>query len=110
MKADAQRVIGRFRFGPILAATVLTVIGIWLFKTVAQVFVLLMLGILLSLYLGAVSEWIQRRTRAPEGVALAAAISGSLGVLAVWDAGREELTFYSGQQTAHVTRTTGSVI
>lgn len=83
MKADAQRVIGRFRFGPILAATVLTVIGIWLFKTVAQVFVLLMLGILLSLYLGAVSEWIQRRTRAPEGVALAAAISGSLGVLAV---------------------------
>jgi aerobic carbon-monoxide dehydrogenase large subunit len=29
----------------------------------------------------------------------------TLGVLAVWDAGREELTFYSGQQTAHVTRT-----
>jgi aerobic carbon-monoxide dehydrogenase large subunit len=28
-----------------------------------------------------------------------------LGVLAVWDKGREELTFYSGQQTAHVTRT-----
>jgi carbon-monoxide dehydrogenase large subunit len=27
------------------------------------------------------------------------------GVLAVWDQGREELTFNSGQQTAHVTRT-----
>lgn len=82
MKADAQR-SNRFRFGSILAATVLTVLGIWLFKTVAQVFVLLMLGILVSLYLGAVSEWIQRRTNVPERVALSAAIFGSLGALVV---------------------------
>ena len=86
MKADAAPGTGRFRFAPILTATVLTVLGIWLFKTVAQVFVLLMLGILLSLYLGAVADWIERRTHAPEGVALAAAILGSLGALAllVW--------------------------
>jgi predicted PurR-regulated permease PerM len=82
LKADAQR-SNRFRFGSILAATVLTVLGIWLFKTVAQVFVLLMLGILVSLYLGAVSEWIQRRTNVPERVALSAAIFGSLGALVV---------------------------
>jgi predicted PurR-regulated permease PerM len=85
LKADAPRAY-RFRFGPILTATVLTVLGIWLFKTVAQVFVLLMLGILVSLYLGAVSDWLQRRTRIPERFALAAAIFASLGALAllVW--------------------------
>jgi predicted PurR-regulated permease PerM len=72
---------GRFKFGPILTATVLTVLGIWLFKTVAQVFVLLMLGILISLYLGAVASWIQEKTHIPEGAALATAICGSLGAL-----------------------------
>ena len=85
MKAEAPRPY-RFRFGPILTATVLTVLGIWLFKTVAQVFVLLMLGILVSLYLGAVSAWIQRRLHASERLALSAAIIGTLGALAllVW--------------------------
>ena len=78
MKAEAP---ARFRFAPILTATVLTVLGIWLFKTVAQVFVLLMLGILISLYLGAVAKWMQRHARAPQGVALAAAIFGSIGAL-----------------------------
>jgi len=52
---------GRFRFAPILTATVLTVLGLWLFKSVAQVFLLLFLGILISLYLGAVADWIERR-------------------------------------------------
>ena len=82
MTSDAQRG-SRFRFAPILAATVLTVIGIWLFTTVAQVFVLLMLGVLLSLYLGALADWIERRTHAPDGVCLAAAIIGSLALLAL---------------------------
>ncbi len=76
----------RFKFAPILTATVLTVLLLWLFKTVAQVFVLLMLGVLISLYLGAVAKWIEARTRIPEKAALAAAIFGSLGalVLLVW--------------------------
>lgn len=81
MKAEIPRARVSFRFAPILTATVLTVIAIWLFKTVAQVFVLLMLGILVSLYLGAVSNWIQRRTRTPERAALVLAIIGTLGVL-----------------------------
>ena len=69
-----------------MTATVLTILGIWLFKTVAQVFVLLMLGILISLYLGALAGWIERHTRIPERAALAMAIFGSLGalVLLVW--------------------------
>ena len=76
----------RFKFAPILTATVLTVLLIWLFKTVAQVFVLLMLGVLVSLYLGAVSRWIQRRTGISDKWGLAAAIFGSVGALAllVW--------------------------
>ena len=82
MTADAPAAAPRqFKFAPILTATVLTVLLLWLFKTVAQVFVLLMLGILLSLYFGAVANWIKDRTRAPDGVALAGAILGSVGVL-----------------------------
>lgn len=77
---------GKFKFGPILTATVLTVLGIWLFKTVAGVFVLLMLGVLISLYLGAVADWFERRTGMPERAALAVAIFGSLAmlILLVW--------------------------
>jgi predicted PurR-regulated permease PerM len=73
--------MANFKFGPILTATVLTVLGIWLFKTVAPVFVLLMLGVLISLYLGAVADWLREHTRMPEGLALAMAIFGSLGAL-----------------------------
>src|SRR5262249_55021775 len=84
LKGETHR--GGFRFAPILTATVLTVLGIWLFKTVAQVFVLLMLGVLVSLYLGSVADWIERHTQAPRSVALSTAIFGSLGavVLLVW--------------------------
>jgi predicted PurR-regulated permease PerM len=64
-----------------LTATVLTVLGIWLFKTVAPVFVLLMLGILISLYLGAVADWLREHLRVPDRLALAVAILGSLGGL-----------------------------
>jgi predicted PurR-regulated permease PerM len=71
----------RFKFAPILTATVLTVLLLWLFKTVAQVFVLLMLGVLISLYLGAVARWIERRLRVPERFALAVAILATLGAL-----------------------------
>lgn len=83
MSTEARGVLapGRFKFGPILTATVLTVLGIWLFKTVASVFVLLMLGVLISLYLGAVAGRIERHTHMPERAALATAIFGSLGAL-----------------------------
>lgn len=74
---------GRFRFAPALAATVLTVLLLWLFKTVAHVFILLFLGIIISLYLGAVAEWFERRARMPAGVALATSIIASLGALIV---------------------------
>src|SRR4051812_4444340 len=74
---------GKVKFGPILTATVLTVLGIWLFKTVASVFVLLMLGVLISLYLGAVAHWFEEHTHLPDRAALALAIFSSVGALAL---------------------------
>jgi predicted PurR-regulated permease PerM len=74
---------GRFRFAPILTATVLTVLGLWLFKSVAQVFLLLFLGILISLYLQGVAEWIEEKLRIPPGAAFAAAVFASLGALII---------------------------
>ncbi len=64
----------RFRFAPLLAATVLTVLLLWLFGTVADVLLLLFLAILLSLYLGAVADAITRRTRLPRRGSLLIAV------------------------------------
>lgn len=73
--------MGRMRFAPMLTATVLTVLGLWLFKSVVQVFLLLFLGILISLYLAAVAAWFERKLRMPAGPAFAAAVIGTLGAL-----------------------------
>ena len=77
---------GKFKFAPILAATVITFLLLWLFKTVAHVFVLLMLSVLVSLYLGAVADWLDHHTRLSKRTALGVAIVGSLGglVLLAW--------------------------
>jgi predicted PurR-regulated permease PerM len=77
--ADVGR---RFKFAPILAATVLTVLLLWLFGTVADVLLLLFLAILISLYLGAVADAITRRTRLPRRASLAVAIVLSAAALA----------------------------
>ncbi len=93
MTADSPRTTGsitigpaKFRFAPVLAATVITFLLLWLFKTVAHVFVLLMLAVLVSLYLGAVADWLDHRTTLSKSMALAIAIIGSLGglVLLAW--------------------------
>jgi predicted PurR-regulated permease PerM len=93
LTADTPRTTGsitigptKFKFGPALAAIVITVLLLWLFKTVAHVFVLLMLAVLVSLYLGAVADWLDRRTTLSKRMALAIAIVGSLAgiVILVW--------------------------
>ena len=72
--AGAAGAARRVRFAPLLAATVLTVLLLWLFGTAADVLLLLFLAILLSLYLGAVADAITHRTRLPRRVALAVAV------------------------------------
>ena len=71
----------RFRFAPLLAATVLTVLLLWLFGTVADILLLLFLAILLSLFLGAVADAITRRSRLPRRLALV--VAGLLTLTAV---------------------------
>jgi len=76
---------GRFRFAPILTATVLTVLGIWLFGRVAQVLILLFMGVLISLYLRAVAGWFERRWHFPDRVAFTTSLLLSLaGVVAIF--------------------------
>lgn len=75
----------RFRFAPILAATVITVLLLYLFGKTASIFLLLFISILLSLYLGAVAQAFQNRLRLPPRVALGAAIALTLaGVFALF--------------------------
>jgi predicted PurR-regulated permease PerM len=73
----------RFKFAPILTATVFTVLLLWIAGKVAHVFLLLFLGIMISLYLGALSGVLQRRLRIPSGWSLAAAVLISLSGLTV---------------------------
>ena len=74
--------VRRFRFGPLLAATILTILLLWLFGTVADVLLLLFIAVLVSLYLGALAGIIQRRLGVPRGGALAMAGLISLAAIA----------------------------
>jgi predicted PurR-regulated permease PerM len=68
----------RLRVAPILTAATLTVLLLWLFGAAAEVFLLLFIGILLSLYLGAATDFVTRRLRFPRGLAFAVALAGTL--------------------------------
>lgn len=72
----------RFRFAPILAATVLTVLLLYLFGKTANIFLLLFISILIALYLGAVAEVFQNRLRLPPRIALACAIALTVAAIA----------------------------
>jgi predicted PurR-regulated permease PerM len=76
--ADTLR---RVRFAPILTATVLTLLLLVLVRNVADILVLLFLGILISLYLRALSDQLERRLRVREPFAYAGALT--LTVVAV---------------------------
>jgi len=71
--------LARFRFAPILTATVITVLLLWLFGKAADVFLLLFMAILISLYLGAVRDALEARLRLPGRVAFWLAVLVTLG-------------------------------
>jgi predicted PurR-regulated permease PerM len=73
----------KFKFAPILTATVFTILGLWLAGRVADVFILLFIGILISLYLGALAGVLHRRAHLPERLAFLAAILLSFGGVAL---------------------------
>ena len=70
--------IKRFRFAPILTATILTILLLWMVGKTAEIFLLLFIAILISLYLGAVTDFLQRRLRLPRSAAFALALIGTL--------------------------------
>ncbi|MGI9043488.1 MAG: AI-2E family transporter [Gemmatimonadaceae bacterium] len=67
-----------FRLAPALATITLTVLGLWLVGSTASIFLLLLLAIIISLYLGAVRDLLVKRGRVPERLAFFLAIVGTL--------------------------------
>lgn len=74
---------GKFKFAPILTATVFTVLLLWLTGQVMEVFILLFLGILFSLGLGALAGVLRRHARFPERLAFASALVITFGGIAL---------------------------
>lgn len=77
----STHVTGRFRFAPVLAGTVFTVLLLLLLGATAQLFLLLFLAVLFSLYLGAIADVIHRRTGFPRPAAVLLAVLLTLGLL-----------------------------
>jgi predicted PurR-regulated permease PerM len=73
----------KLRFAPLLTATVFTVLLLWLAGRVAEVFLLLFLGILLSLVIGSLADTLHRRVRLPERLAFLGAIVTTFGGVAL---------------------------
>ncbi len=72
----------RFGYAPLLTATVLTVLLLWLVRSVADLLMLLFIGILLAVYLDALAAAL-RRLRLPGRLAFLTALLVSLGAVAL---------------------------
>ena len=79
---SASRAVPRMRFAPVLFGTILTGALIWLVVQASNVFLLLFLAVLLSLFLRAVADVFETRLRLPSAIALLCAVLISLGALA----------------------------
>ncbi|MCC7195236.1 MAG: AI-2E family transporter [Gemmatimonadaceae bacterium] len=66
---------------PLVATAVLTGLALLVAWQALQLLVLLFIAILIAVYLAAFADTIQRRTRWPRGIALAAAIAATIAVL-----------------------------
>jgi predicted PurR-regulated permease PerM len=71
----------RVRFAPILTATILTILLLLLVRTAAEVLVLLFLGILIALYLRALTALIERRFKVPDPFSYVAALTASIAAI-----------------------------
>ena len=76
----------RVRFAPILTATVLTILLLLLVRRAAEVLVLLFIGILISLYLRALTGYIERRLRLPDPFSYVTALAATIAAVTalVW--------------------------
>jgi predicted PurR-regulated permease PerM len=71
-----------FRLAPALATVILTILILWMVGRSAGVFLLLFLAIIISLYLGAVRDFLVKRARVPDRIAFFIAVVGSVVAIA----------------------------
>jgi predicted PurR-regulated permease PerM len=77
-----DKAVPRVRFAPVLAGTIVTAALLWLVVQASNVFLLLFLAVLLSLFLRAVADVFESRLRLPPAIALLVSVLMSLGALA----------------------------
>ena len=78
---NTAKSLPRQRFAPLLFGTLITGALIWLVVKAANVFLLLFIAVLLSLFLRAVADVFESRLRIPSAFALLAAVLISLGAV-----------------------------
>ncbi|MEO8910561.1 MAG: AI-2E family transporter [Gemmatimonadaceae bacterium] len=71
----------RVKVAPILAGVILTLLLLWMFGETADVFLLLFVAIILSLYLGAVRDLLVEHAHFPPRLAFFVSVVGSAGAL-----------------------------
>ena len=71
----------RFKIAPVLTATVLTVLLLWMVGRAISIFLLLFISILIALYLGAVADFFTRRLRIPRQAAFALGVVVTIAAL-----------------------------
>ena len=78
---------GRSRVAPILAGVILTLLLLWMLGATADVFLLLFIAIIISLYLGAVRDLLVNRAHLPPRLAFFISVVGTatalIGLLAI---------------------------
>jgi predicted PurR-regulated permease PerM len=77
----SEETAARVKLAPILTTLILTVLLLWMVGTTADAFLLLFIAIILSLYLGAVRDFLVRRARVPERLAFFLAVIGTVVAL-----------------------------
>lgn len=73
----------RIKLAPVLATLTLTILLLWMMGKTSSVFLLLFISVILSLYLGAVSDFLKTRGRVPERLAFFLAVVGTVVALSV---------------------------
>ena len=72
----------RYRFAPILGATVATVLMVWFFWTVSDVILLLFIASLVAIYLSSVTDFLCARLHLPRPLAFTLTLLLSIGAVA----------------------------
>jgi predicted PurR-regulated permease PerM len=79
--SSSSSAVPTLRLAPALAATVATVLLLLLLGRAADIFLLLFVAILFSLYLGAAAQGIEHRTGLPRGLAFTLAFGGTIAAI-----------------------------